>query len=157
MIISSCIHIAASGIISLFLWPSSIPLYLCTTSLFIHLSMDIYVVSMSGLLWIELNIGVPISLWVIVLSEYMARSGISGSHGNSIFCFLFYFKTSCRLNIPPKRETAYMTQLSNTFLMPVQTIRSFTYTTVNISHNVLECISGTHYTNYQNFENKLWK
>ena len=34
------------------------------------------------------NIGVHISLRIIVLSEYMPRSGIAGSYGNSIFSFL---------------------------------------------------------------------
>ena len=51
MIISSCIHVAANGIFPSFLWLSSIPLYICTTSLSIHLLMDIKVVSMSWLLW----------------------------------------------------------------------------------------------------------
>ena len=42
MIISGSIHVAANGIISFFLWLSSIPLYLYTTSsLSVHLSMDI--------------------------------------------------------------------------------------------------------------------
>ena len=31
MIISSCIHVAANGIISFFLWLTSIPLFICTT------------------------------------------------------------------------------------------------------------------------------
>ena len=39
-------HVAANGIIAFFLWLNSIPLYICTTSLSIHLSMDIQVVSM---------------------------------------------------------------------------------------------------------------
>ena len=53
MIISSCIHVAANGIISFFLlWLSCIPLYICTTTLSIHLSMDIYIVFLSCLLWI---------------------------------------------------------------------------------------------------------
>ena len=55
----------------------------------IHLSTDIWVVSMFWLLWIVL-------LWtwecvylfqIIVLSEYMPRSGIAESYGNSIFSF----------------------------------------------------------------------
>ena len=50
MISSSCIHVAANGIIPFFCkWLNSIPLYMCTTSLAIHLSMDILVVSMSWL------------------------------------------------------------------------------------------------------------
>ena len=34
-----------------------------------------------------MNIGVYESLWIIVLSGYMPRSGIAGSYGNSIFSF----------------------------------------------------------------------
>ena len=54
MIISRFIHVAENGIISLFLWLSSSPLYYyrkrCATSFSIHLSVYIYVVSMSWLL-----------------------------------------------------------------------------------------------------------
>ena len=54
MIISSCIHITTNSIIS-FLWLSRIPLYICTTSsLSVHLLMDLYAVSMFWLLWIVL-------------------------------------------------------------------------------------------------------
>ena len=35
-----------------------------------------------------MNIGMCVSLWIIALSEYMPRSGIAGSYGNSIFSFL---------------------------------------------------------------------
>ena len=38
MIISRSIHVAVNGNISAFLWLSSIPLYICTSSLSIHLS-----------------------------------------------------------------------------------------------------------------------
>ena len=40
MIISSCIHVAANGIILLFLLLSSITLYIWTTPFLIHLSVD---------------------------------------------------------------------------------------------------------------------
>ena len=54
LIISSCIPVAADGIISSFLWLSSIPLYICTTpSLSIHLSMAFWLFP-SWLLWIVL-------------------------------------------------------------------------------------------------------
>ena len=54
MVISRSINVAANGIL-FFLWLSSIPLYICTTtSLSIHLSMDIKVASMSWLLHIVL-------------------------------------------------------------------------------------------------------
>ena len=35
-----------------------------------------------------MNIGVHVSLWIVVFSGYMPRSGIVGSYGNSIFSFL---------------------------------------------------------------------
>ena len=35
-----------------------------------------------------MNIGVHVSFRIIVLSGYMPRSGIAGSHGNSVFSFL---------------------------------------------------------------------
>ena len=34
------------------------------------------------------NIGMRVSFWIIVFSEYMPRSGIAGSYSNSIFSFL---------------------------------------------------------------------
>ena len=36
-----------------------------------------------------MNIGVHVSFQIIVSSRYMPRSGIAGSHGSSIFSFLF--------------------------------------------------------------------
>ena len=55
MIISSYIHVAAMVLFSSFLWLSSVPLYICTmASLSIHLLMDIYILSLSWLLWIVL-------------------------------------------------------------------------------------------------------
>ena len=35
-----------------------------------------------------MNIGVKVSLWIMVFSGYMPSSGIAGSYGNSIFSFL---------------------------------------------------------------------
>uniref|UniRef100_A0A8C9BZT6 Uncharacterized protein n=1 Tax=Phocoena sinus TaxID=42100 RepID=A0A8C9BZT6_PHOSS len=35
-----------------------------------------------------MNIGVHVSFWTRFFSGYMPRSGIAGSYGSSIFCFL---------------------------------------------------------------------
>ena len=82
---SSFIHVAANGMISLFLWVHSIPLYICSTSSLSFICLiDIEVVSIIWLLWIA----VCVSFWIRVLSGYTPRSGISGSYGDSIFSFL---------------------------------------------------------------------
>ena len=65
---------------------SSIPLYICTTS---SLSINGHLGYFHVLAVVNsaaMNTGVPVSFW-IVLSGYMPRSGIGGSHGNSIFSF----------------------------------------------------------------------
>ena len=58
---------------------------------FIHSSVNGYlsffhvlpVVNSAGM-----NVEEHVSFWIKVLSGYMARSGIAGSHGNSVFSFL---------------------------------------------------------------------
>ena len=52
MIFSESIHTAANGNIYSFVWPSKIPLYICTTSETSHLLMSTWVASMSWLLQI---------------------------------------------------------------------------------------------------------
>ena len=69
---------------------SDIPLYKHTTSLSSHLFMDVEVVSMFWLLYVNsalMNIGMHISFLIIVSSGYMPNSGIAGSYGGSIFSF----------------------------------------------------------------------
>ena len=88
MIISRSVHLAANGIISLFLWLSNIPLYtphLCypfiywwTFGCFHGLAIVNRVI---------LHTEVHPSFWIRVFSGYMPRSGIVGSYGNSIFSF----------------------------------------------------------------------
>ena len=40
-----------------------------------------------------MNIGVPVSFWIIACSRYMHRSGTTGSYVSSIFSFLWNFHT----------------------------------------------------------------
>ena len=90
MIMSRSIHVATNGIILFFLWLNNISVYICTTSsLSIHLLMDIYVASMNWLLLrvLAMNSEVHVSLNYDVL-QCMPRSGIAGSYGNSIIRFL---------------------------------------------------------------------
>ena len=74
------------------LWLSSIPLYICTeSSLSVHLSLNGHIDCFHVLAIVNsaaMNIGVHVSLWIIVLSGYIPNSGIAGSYGNSIFSFL---------------------------------------------------------------------
>ena len=94
MIISRPIHVVANDIISLFLWLSNIPLYICTkSSLSIPLLMD--------MLWLHSCLGYCKfgyccnELWgpcifsnCCFFSGQMTRSGIAGSYGIFIFNFL---------------------------------------------------------------------
>ena len=78
------------GIIFFILWLNSIPLCICTTSLSIHLLMDIEVSSLSWLLEavLHLNTGVHIFFQTVVFSKYLPRRRIAGSYGSSSFSFL---------------------------------------------------------------------
>ena len=62
---------------SFILRPSDVPLYVCTSSLSIHLPVDTHVVLMFGAIVnsLVMNIGVRIS----------PMSGITGYYGNSLF------------------------------------------------------------------------
>ena len=72
------------------LWLSDIPVYICTASLSIHLSINnlgcLYVLAIVNSA--AMNIGVLLSFKIAVLSSYLPRSGISGSYGNPFLSFL---------------------------------------------------------------------
>ena len=65
-----------------FLWLSSIPLYLCTTSsLSIHLSVNGHLGCFHVLAVVNgaaMNVGVHVSFQIRVFSRYMPRSGTAG-------------------------------------------------------------------------------
>ena len=71
------------------LWLSDIPVYICTASLSIHLSINnlgcLYVLAIVNSA--AMNIGVHISFQTMVFFGYMPWSGIAGSYGSSTFSF----------------------------------------------------------------------
>ena len=93
MIISRFIHVDTNGIISFFLWLSSIPLYIYfTTSFFVHSSVSGHLGCFHVLAIINnaaMNIGVHVSfqIRVCVFSGYIPKSGITGSYGSTVFSF----------------------------------------------------------------------
>ena len=89
MVIYSCIHVAANGIILFFLCvilhcDSKPHLYLFTCQG--HLGCFHVLAHVNSA---ALNTGVRVSFQIIVLPGYMPRSGIAGSYGNSSFSFPF--------------------------------------------------------------------
>ena len=75
-----------------FLWLRNITLCICTTtSLSIHLSMDIHVIDIVNSA--AMNIGVHVSLSITVFSRYMPRIGIVGSYSSFRPSFLRNFHT----------------------------------------------------------------
>jgi len=80
-----------------FLWLSSIWLSInkpTTSSLSIHLLMDICVASLSWLLWIELQWTCGCMCFLRkVLSGYRPKSGTAGSYGSSMYGFLRHLHT----------------------------------------------------------------
>ena len=87
MTVSRSIQFAADAIIYFF--KANSPVYLCTTSLPIPLSMDINCSHVLATVnSAAVNIGVHVLFQTMAFSGYMPRSGIAGSYGNSLFSFL---------------------------------------------------------------------
>ena len=104
LIISRSIHVVANGIISYFLWLSSIPLCVCVCVCLCvcipHLLYSFICQWTFRLLpclaycnSVSMNTEVHVSFWieVFIFSGYMPRSGITQSYGNSMFSFLRNF------------------------------------------------------------------
>ena len=90
---SRSIHVPPSGIISFFLWLSSIPLCILYHIFFIHLSVDGHLGCFHILAIINnaaMNTGVHVSFWIIVLVffRYVPKNGTVSSYGSSLFSFL---------------------------------------------------------------------
>ena len=76
------------------LWLSNIPLYICTTSFFIHSSVDglldcLHVLTIVNSASMN-NGGGGETCIFFIFSKYMPRNVIAGSLGGSIFSFLRY-------------------------------------------------------------------
>ena len=59
-------------------------------NIFIHSSVGAHLGCLHVLAVVNsaaMNIGVHVTLWIIALSEYVPRSGVAGSYGNSSFSF----------------------------------------------------------------------
>ena len=87
--LSEFIHVAAKSLFHSFLWLSNVPYvprllypFLCWWTF--------RLLPCSGYCkWCCINIGVHLFFWTMVFSGHMARSGIAGSAGSSIFSFFF--------------------------------------------------------------------
>jgi len=80
MTISRSIHVTADGIILFFLWLSSIPLYTSPHLLYPFICQWIFrCFHLLDIVNNAMNIGVHVSLWIIVLFGYISRSGIAES------------------------------------------------------------------------------
>ena len=89
MVISSCIHLVANGIISSFFYGWAV---FCCINFRLQLSsvnghLDCFCV-LNIVTRAAMSIGVHESFWIRVLSRRVPRSGVPRSYGNSLFSFL---------------------------------------------------------------------
>ena len=88
--ISNCIYVTEMALFHSSLWLGSIPL--CILPRFLYPFICLWTLGCFYDLAIVdgavMNIEVHGSFWIIVLSEYMPRNEIAGSHGNSRFSYL---------------------------------------------------------------------
>ena len=66
-----------------FLWPSNIPLYICTASFFIHLSIDgnlgwFHIFAIVNNVAVEMEVHTSFQITVLCFFGYTPRSGIIG-------------------------------------------------------------------------------
>ena len=90
MILCRSIHVAANGMISLFLLAEQYPIVYINHIFFIHSSVDGQLGCFHVLAIVNsaaMNIGVHVSFQIIVFFGYMPRSGVAGSCGNSFVVF----------------------------------------------------------------------
>ena len=78
-----------------FSWLSNVPLHaFVTSSLSVHLSVDIKVLPCPVVNSAAINIRVHVSFRIMIFYRHVPRSGIAGSHGSSVLYSILY-STQC--------------------------------------------------------------
>ena len=88
IVISRSIHVAANGIIAFFIVAKYYSIVYVYHIFFINSSVDGHLGGFFVLFIVNhasMNMGLHVSFWIVVLSEYTPKSGIAWSYGTSIF------------------------------------------------------------------------